>query len=159
MFSSIFRIVAMVRREREEEKGERGHRLSCVISVKKLDNCPRRRLVNLPTFRLGVLSPQIREHYQWSYKLQCEHYGEDKIALAAKSECLKQMHKEEKSFVKEKKTSSKSSRNSNKQKKLQIHQVLVRNLDQSTHERISSKRKKTWQNSLLMPSIRDVNAI
>ncbi|GFX80001.1 uncharacterized protein TNCV_2890561 [Trichonephila clavipes] len=146
MFSSIFRIVAMVRREREEEKGERGHRLSCVISVKKLDNCPRRRLVNLPTFRLGVLSPQIREHYQWSYKLQFRMPK----ANAQRGEEFRE---------RKKKTSSKSSRNSNKQKKLQIHQVLVRNLDQSTHERISSKRKKTWQNSLLMPSIRDVNAI
>ncbi|GFY14001.1 uncharacterized protein TNCV_1296621 [Trichonephila clavipes] len=43
------------KREPEEEKGEREHRLTCVISVKKLDNCPRLRLVNLPTFRLGVL--------------------------------------------------------------------------------------------------------
>ncbi|GFW67325.1 uncharacterized protein TNCV_2595581 [Trichonephila clavipes] len=47
----------MVRREREEEKGERVHRVTCVISVKKLGNCPRLRLVNLPTFRLGVLFP------------------------------------------------------------------------------------------------------
>ncbi|GFX30556.1 uncharacterized protein TNCV_3462071 [Trichonephila clavipes] len=44
------RIVAMVRKEREEEKGEMGHRVTCVISVKKLDNCPRLRLVILPTF-------------------------------------------------------------------------------------------------------------
>ncbi|GFT07022.1 uncharacterized protein TNCV_1415731 [Trichonephila clavipes] len=48
----------MVRREREEEKGERGHHVTCVISVKKLDNCPRLHLVNLPTFRLGVLFPR-----------------------------------------------------------------------------------------------------
>ncbi|GFW22357.1 uncharacterized protein TNCV_1431111 [Trichonephila clavipes] len=48
----------MVRREPEEEnKGERGHRMTCVIAVKKLDNCPRLLLVNLPTFRLGVLFP------------------------------------------------------------------------------------------------------
>ncbi|PRD32314.1 UNVERIFIED_CONTAM: hypothetical protein NCL1_20842 [Trichonephila clavipes] len=55
-----------------------------VISVKKLDDCPPLRLLNLPTFQ---------------------------------SECLNQMHKEEKSFVKEKKerkTSSKSSRKSDK---------------------------------------------
>ncbi|GFX58043.1 uncharacterized protein TNCV_4048011 [Trichonephila clavipes] len=45
-------------REPEEEKGEWGHHATCVISVKKLDNCPRLRLVNLPTFRLGVLFPR-----------------------------------------------------------------------------------------------------
>ncbi|GFV57619.1 hypothetical protein TNCV_2705651 [Trichonephila clavipes] len=44
----------MVRREREEEKGERGHR---VTSVKKLDNFPRLRLVNMPNFRLGLNFP------------------------------------------------------------------------------------------------------
>ncbi|GFW40507.1 uncharacterized protein TNCV_2834151 [Trichonephila clavipes] len=63
--------------------------MTCVRSVKKLDNCPRRRLVNLPTFRLRVLLPQIREHYQRSYQLQCEHYGVDKIALPAKACLLK----------------------------------------------------------------------
>ncbi|GFW40478.1 uncharacterized protein TNCV_1020351 [Trichonephila clavipes] len=52
------RIVAMVRRDPEEEKGERGHSVTCVISVKKLDNCPRLRLVNLPAFRLEVLFPR-----------------------------------------------------------------------------------------------------
>ncbi|GFT30007.1 hypothetical protein TNCV_1217581 [Trichonephila clavipes] len=51
------RIVAMVRREPEEEKGVRGHRVTCVISVKKLDSCPRLRLVNLPTFRFVVNFP------------------------------------------------------------------------------------------------------
>ncbi|GFW08559.1 uncharacterized protein TNCV_2775811 [Trichonephila clavipes] len=56
--SPIPRIVDMVRREPEEEKGERGHRVTCVISVKKLDYCTRLRLVNLPIFRLGVLSPR-----------------------------------------------------------------------------------------------------
>ncbi|GFX46812.1 hypothetical protein TNCV_4039581 [Trichonephila clavipes] len=60
---SIPRIVTMVRREREEEKRERGHRVTCVISLKKLDNLPRLQLVNLPTFRLGVLFPKTREHY------------------------------------------------------------------------------------------------
>ncbi|GFS75662.1 uncharacterized protein TNCV_3424221 [Trichonephila clavipes] len=75
----------MVRRGREEKKGERGHRVTYVISVKKLDNYPRLRLVNLPIFRLGVLFPQTREHYQRSCQLQYEHYGVDKIALAAKS--------------------------------------------------------------------------
>ncbi|GFU12969.1 transposable element Tcb2 transposase [Trichonephila clavipes] len=44
-----------VRIEPEEEKGERGHRVTCAISEKKLENCPHLRLVNLPTFRLGVL--------------------------------------------------------------------------------------------------------
>ncbi|GFW57640.1 uncharacterized protein TNCV_2925591 [Trichonephila clavipes] len=52
------RIVTMVRREPEEEKGERGHHVTCVISVKMLDNCPRLRLVNLSTFRLGVFPPR-----------------------------------------------------------------------------------------------------
>ncbi|GFY07732.1 uncharacterized protein TNCV_4133291 [Trichonephila clavipes] len=50
----------MVRREPEEEKGERGHGMICVISVEKLDNCPRLRMVNLPTFRLGVIFPRPR---------------------------------------------------------------------------------------------------
>ncbi|GFW61888.1 uncharacterized protein TNCV_4669131 [Trichonephila clavipes] len=67
-----------------EEKGERGHHVNCVICVKKLDDWPPLRFLNLPTFRLGVLSPQTREHL-------------------SKSECLNQMHKEGKSFVKEKK--------------------------------------------------------
>ncbi|PRD19510.1 UNVERIFIED_CONTAM: hypothetical protein NCL1_57137 [Trichonephila clavipes] len=53
----------MIRREPEEEKGQQGHRVTCVISEKMLDNCPRLRL----------------------------------------SECLNQMHKEEKSLMKEKK--------------------------------------------------------
>ncbi|GFU60866.1 uncharacterized protein TNCV_3372011 [Trichonephila clavipes] len=48
----------MVRREPEEEKGERGYRVTCVILVKKLDNCLRLRLVNLPNFRLGDLLPR-----------------------------------------------------------------------------------------------------
>ncbi|GFX31758.1 uncharacterized protein TNCV_170911 [Trichonephila clavipes] len=48
----------MVRREPEEEKKERGHRVTCVLSVEKLDNCPHLRLVNLLTFRLGVLFPR-----------------------------------------------------------------------------------------------------
>ncbi|GFV27954.1 uncharacterized protein TNCV_132711 [Trichonephila clavipes] len=81
------RIVTMVRIKPEEEKGERGHRVTCVISVKKLDDCPSLRLVNLPSFRLEVLFHQTQEHYQPSYQLQCEHYGIDKIALAAKA-CL-----------------------------------------------------------------------
>ncbi|GFS54424.1 uncharacterized protein TNCV_4809051 [Trichonephila clavipes] len=50
----------MERREPEEEKEERGHRVTCVISVKKLDNCRRFRLVNFPTFQLGVLFPRPR---------------------------------------------------------------------------------------------------
>ncbi|GFX00485.1 uncharacterized protein TNCV_2091351 [Trichonephila clavipes] len=48
----------MVRRESEEEKGERGHHVTCTISLRKSDNCPRLRLVNLPTFRLGVIFPR-----------------------------------------------------------------------------------------------------
>ncbi|GFX37270.1 uncharacterized protein TNCV_995451 [Trichonephila clavipes] len=48
----------MVRRDPEEEKGEQGHHVTYVILVKKLDNCPRLRLVNLPTFQLGVLFPR-----------------------------------------------------------------------------------------------------
>ncbi|GFU56996.1 uncharacterized protein TNCV_1778701 [Trichonephila clavipes] len=64
----------MVRREPEEEKGERGHRVTCVISVKKLDNCLRLRLVNLPSFRLGVLFPQTREYYQRPYQLLSQTY-------------------------------------------------------------------------------------
>ncbi|GFW98111.1 uncharacterized protein TNCV_2491671 [Trichonephila clavipes] len=72
------------------------------------------------------------------------------------------MHKEEKSFVKEKKrkTSSKSSRKSDRKNRkiVQIHQVLQLNLHQSTHERISSTEIKL-QNTLLMPSLRDGNAI
>ncbi|GFS62780.1 uncharacterized protein TNCV_3202071 [Trichonephila clavipes] len=79
----------MVRRKPEEEKGERGHRVTCVISVKKVDNCPRLRLVNLPTFRLGVLFP--RPENIISGRISCS------------SECLNQIHKEEKNFVKEKK--------------------------------------------------------
>ncbi|GFV34951.1 uncharacterized protein TNCV_2097791 [Trichonephila clavipes] len=67
----------MVRRKREAEMGERGHYVTYVISVKKLDNCPRLRLINLPTFRLGVLFPQTREHNQRSYQLHCQHYGVD----------------------------------------------------------------------------------
>ncbi|GFX94878.1 uncharacterized protein TNCV_2379511 [Trichonephila clavipes] len=70
----------MVRREPEEEKGERGHRVTCVISVKKLDNCRRLRLVNLPTFRLGVLLP--RPGNIISGRISCS------------SECLNQMRKE-----------------------------------------------------------------
>ncbi|GFT41490.1 HTH_Tnp_Tc3_2 domain-containing protein [Trichonephila clavipes] len=38
--------------------GKRGHHVTCVISMKKLDNCPRLRLVNFPTFRLRVLFPR-----------------------------------------------------------------------------------------------------
>ncbi|GFU14269.1 uncharacterized protein TNCV_3579361 [Trichonephila clavipes] len=55
-----------------EEKGAAGHRVTCVISVKKLDNCLRLRLVNFPTFRLGVIFSPTREHYQRSYQLQCQ---------------------------------------------------------------------------------------
>ncbi|GFS79449.1 hypothetical protein TNCV_2369851 [Trichonephila clavipes] len=35
-----------------EEKGERGHPLTCVISMKKLDDCSLLQLVSLPTFLL-----------------------------------------------------------------------------------------------------------
>ncbi|GFV45824.1 uncharacterized protein TNCV_2321841 [Trichonephila clavipes] len=41
---------------------------------------------------------------------------------------------------------------------VQIHQVLLPILHQSTHERISSM-EKTLQNTLLSPSLRDGNAI
>ncbi|GFY02167.1 transposable element Tcb2 transposase [Trichonephila clavipes] len=56
-------VQSMNRRQGKEiarggKKEERGLRVTCVISVKKLDNCPRLRLVNLPTFRLGVLFPR-----------------------------------------------------------------------------------------------------
>ncbi|GFT42305.1 uncharacterized protein TNCV_1786181 [Trichonephila clavipes] len=67
------------------------------------------------------------------------------------------MHKEEKSFVKEKKTSSNSSRKSDK-KKVQIHQVLVPNLHQITLEKIEHG-KKALENTLLMSSLRDGNPI
>ncbi|GFU48474.1 uncharacterized protein TNCV_2445021 [Trichonephila clavipes] len=36
----IPRIVAMVKREPRRKRWERGHRVTCVVSVKKLDNCP-----------------------------------------------------------------------------------------------------------------------
>ncbi|GFX47538.1 hypothetical protein TNCV_3015571 [Trichonephila clavipes] len=36
-----------------EEKGERGHLVTCIISVKKLDDGSLLRLVNLPTFLFG----------------------------------------------------------------------------------------------------------
>ncbi|GFW22404.1 hypothetical protein TNCV_1431561 [Trichonephila clavipes] len=45
-----------------EEKGEPGHHVTCVISVKKLDDCSLLRLVNLPIFLLGSFPPHIREH-------------------------------------------------------------------------------------------------
>ncbi|GFV21512.1 ATP-dependent DNA helicase [Trichonephila clavipes] len=44
--------------------------MTCVISVEKLDNCLRLRLVNFPTFRLGAIFSPTREHYQRSYQLQ-----------------------------------------------------------------------------------------
>ncbi|GFX28346.1 hypothetical protein TNCV_596591 [Trichonephila clavipes] len=50
-------MVAMVRRKPEEEKGVRGHHVTCVILVKKLDDCPCLQLVNLSTFRIGVNFP------------------------------------------------------------------------------------------------------
>ncbi|GFT73086.1 hypothetical protein TNCV_4309761 [Trichonephila clavipes] len=53
----------MIRRAQEEEKGERGHCVTGVLSVKKLDNCPYLRLVNLPYIRLGDLSLQTQEPY------------------------------------------------------------------------------------------------
>ncbi|PRD31533.1 UNVERIFIED_CONTAM: hypothetical protein NCL1_23262 [Trichonephila clavipes] len=85
------RIVAMVRREREEENWGTGTPRDLRHFGEKLDNCPCLRL----------------------------------------SKFLNQMQKEGKSFVKEKQTSSKSSRKCDK-KILQIHQVLVPNLHQST---------------------------
>ncbi|PRD24159.1 UNVERIFIED_CONTAM: hypothetical protein NCL1_44541 [Trichonephila clavipes] len=48
----------MERRYPGEEKGEWGHRVTCAISVKKLDNFPRLQLVNLPIFRLGIIFPR-----------------------------------------------------------------------------------------------------
>ncbi|GFU28885.1 uncharacterized protein TNCV_470181 [Trichonephila clavipes] len=79
----------MVKREPEEEKGGVGtHHVTLVITVKKLDDCPRLRLVNLSTFRLGVLFPRPG------------HIIRGRISCS--SECLNQMHKEEKNFVKEK---------------------------------------------------------
>ncbi|GFV49651.1 uncharacterized protein TNCV_1959591 [Trichonephila clavipes] len=56
-----------------------------------------------------------------------------------------------------KKTSSKSSRKSDK-KIVQIHQVLVPNLFR-VHERRSSTEKKALENTLLMLSLRHENAI
>ncbi|GFW62224.1 uncharacterized protein TNCV_4421131 [Trichonephila clavipes] len=127
----------MVRRKPEEEKGERGHRVTCVISVKKLDNCPRLQLVNLPTFRLGVLFP--RSGNIISGRTSCS------------SECINQMHKEEKSFVKENKqklAASPVEKVTKNRKIMQIHQVLLPNLHQSTHERISSMEKNIAKYSL-----------
>ncbi|GFW14924.1 hypothetical protein TNCV_4658851 [Trichonephila clavipes] len=47
----------MVRRETDEKKkGNRGHRMTCVISVKRLDNCSRLLFVNLPTTPIGQLA-------------------------------------------------------------------------------------------------------
>ncbi|PRD22268.1 UNVERIFIED_CONTAM: hypothetical protein NCL1_49534 [Trichonephila clavipes] len=64
--------------------------------------------------------------------------------------CLNQMHKEEKSFMKEKKrkTSSKSSRKSDR-KIVQIHKCYC----QISEYTISSMKKRTLQNTLLMPSL------
>ncbi|GFU81540.1 uncharacterized protein TNCV_4926711 [Trichonephila clavipes] len=78
------RIVAMVRREREEENWGTGTPRDLRHIGEKLDNCPCLRLVNLPTFRLGVIFPQSGEHYKRSYQLHCEHYSVDKIVVAAK---------------------------------------------------------------------------
>ncbi|GFU89588.1 uncharacterized protein TNCV_4599011 [Trichonephila clavipes] len=73
------------------------------------------------------------------------------------------MHKEEKSFVKEKKNEKLTAIPIEKVTKkpwkiVQIHQVLLTNLHQSTHERIVCT-EKTLQNTLLTPSFRDGNAI
>ncbi|GFV30263.1 hypothetical protein TNCV_97381 [Trichonephila clavipes] len=54
-----------------EEKGERGHRVTCVILVKKLDNCPRLRLVNLPIFRLVAFSPRYGNNING--RISCSH--------------------------------------------------------------------------------------
>ncbi|GFW73098.1 hypothetical protein TNCV_832171 [Trichonephila clavipes] len=74
------------------------------------------------------------------------------------------MHKEEKSFVKEKKRKEKLAASpvekvtkKNPRKIVKI-QVLLPNLHQSTHERISSMEKKHCK-ILLMSSLRDGNAI
>ncbi|GFT08792.1 uncharacterized protein TNCV_663371 [Trichonephila clavipes] len=75
------------------------------------------------------------------------------------------MHKEEKIFVKEKKRKLAASPHTvekvtkKPRKIVQIHQVLLPNLHQSTHERLLSIEKKKLQNTLLMPSLRDRNAI
>ncbi|GFS70615.1 hypothetical protein TNCV_520261 [Trichonephila clavipes] len=55
------RIVAMVRKKRAEEKKEAGTPVTCVISVKKLDDCP-------PS--VGFLFSQTRNIYQSLYELQ-----------------------------------------------------------------------------------------
>ncbi|GFX67519.1 uncharacterized protein TNCV_3932611 [Trichonephila clavipes] len=73
------------------------------------------------------------------------------------SKYLNEMHKAENSSVKEKKTSSKSSQKSDK-KIVQIHQVLVPNLHQTTSEKIEHG-KKALKNTLLMPNLRDGNVI
>ncbi|GFU68495.1 uncharacterized protein TNCV_323731 [Trichonephila clavipes] len=64
---------------KEKARVGKGHRVTSVILVKKLDNCSPSDLESI--FR------QIREHYPRSYQLQCEHYGVDKITLVAKA-CL-----------------------------------------------------------------------
>ncbi|GFU86665.1 uncharacterized protein TNCV_2880851 [Trichonephila clavipes] len=119
-------------------KGERGDHVTCVISVNKLDDCSLLRLVSLSTFLLDVLT-QTREQ------------------LSMVSECLNQMHKEENSFVKEKKTTNKSSRKKN-QKNI-ANSLSPTAKSTSEYMREYRARKKTLQNTVLMLSLRDGNAI
>ncbi|GFW15594.1 uncharacterized protein TNCV_4657321 [Trichonephila clavipes] len=136
-------------RARRGKEGERGHRVTCVISVKKLDNCPRLRLVNLLTFRLGVLFP--RPGNIISGLISCS------------SECLNQMHKEEKSFVKEKSKKNSISKSSRKSDKKTEKQCKFNKCYRQFSIRVQMREyrawKKTLQNTLLMPSLRDGNAI
>ncbi|GFW26402.1 uncharacterized protein TNCV_383641 [Trichonephila clavipes] len=70
------------------------------------------------------------------------------------------MHKEEKSFVKERKTSSKSSRKSDKKTEKYCKFLLSATAKSpSEYMREYRARKKTLQNTLLMLSLRDGNAI
>ncbi|GFX26444.1 uncharacterized protein TNCV_950421 [Trichonephila clavipes] len=120
----------MVRSEPEVEKGEPEHRVTCVVSVKKLDNFPRLRLLNLPTIRLEVLFR--RPGNIISGRISCS------------SECLNQMQKEEKSFVKEKKrkTSSKPSQKSDKKLKNNANSSSATAKSRSEYMRECQARKK-----------------
>ncbi|GFU51006.1 uncharacterized protein TNCV_4461981 [Trichonephila clavipes] len=69
------------------------------------------------------------------------------------------MHKEEKSFVKERKNSSESGRKSDKKQKNNANSSSATAKSRLEYMRKYLARKKTLQNTLLMPSLRDGNAI
>ncbi|GFW51989.1 uncharacterized protein TNCV_1189191 [Trichonephila clavipes] len=77
----------MVRREPEEERGVEGTPLDLYHISEKVGLLPTSPTGQLTHLQIRGPLPQTWEHYQRSYQLQCEHYGVDKIALAAKA-CL-----------------------------------------------------------------------